>query len=653
MMTSLNCWLRLRTAGLAVASLLLVGLASPALGQVIDWSADDGGGAGSGTGDFFDANNWATGVIPVGNNKAPRINGGGTAVITAAGTGAGIDTEAFIVADAANSSGTIQMDSGSMVVFDAAGSVLGNNSGASGALIMNGGSLDFGDVSGNGAAGNASTLVISNAVGSTGRLELHNDAILRSLEGWDVAAGGGDTAHGTTGLPSGTIIMDGTSQASLAGGLNNKGVLSMTLSGSSQLTVGNSKGPGDATGDFAIGSGIVNIGARHGNTADILIEDSAIMNVAALYNQKARATITVRDNGEFNIFNTGTGGTQQDFRMQNYLGRENFDNNDPEQMTSTTIVLEGSGKFTVDSNPNPFADASQDPSDDGHPDLISTAGLILSSGDDEPLHSGDDSNDHYRGGLTVIDVKESAEFSVVQGLWMTAGTHAGASSTLKVTGPDATVAVGDLIMAEIIDQTLTATGVTFGDPLYKTRPGTAELHSVITGSSHSIIQVTDDARIGNGELVVELSGYSPVAGDSYTLLQTGDSTGVNGEFKAVDLTLAPLGSGLEWDLVYNADSVVLSVLDNTPQLTGDYNGNGVIDAADYTVWRDALGGTTLLNDPTPGTVDESDYTYWKTNFGATAGDASLAEANVPEPSTLLLALTISGLVACRRVCTTH
>jgi Domain of unknown function (DUF4082) len=39
--------------------------------------------------------------------------------------------------------------------------------------------------------------------------------------------------------------------------------------------------------------------------------------------------------------------------------------------------------------------------------------------------------------------------------------------------------------------------------------------------------------------------------------------------------------------------------------TGDYNGNGIVDAADYTVWRDHLGqsvSVTLPNDTTPGSV---------------------------------------------------
>jgi hypothetical protein len=54
--------------------------------------------------------------------------------------------------------------------------------------------------------------------------------------------------------------------------------------------------------------------------------------------------------------------------------------------------------------------------------------------------------------------------------------------------------------------------------------------------------------------------------------------------------------------------------------TGDFNNNGVVDAADYVLWRD---GGTLQNDPTPG-VQAADYAVWRANFGKTGGSLNAA-----------------------------
>jgi hypothetical protein len=85
------------------------------------------------------------------------------------------------------------------------------------------------------------------------------------------------------------------------------------------------------------------------------------------------------------------------------------------------------------------------------------------------------------------------------------------------------------------------------------------------------------------------------------------------------------------------DLFVVKYSEASVPIAGDYNGNGTVDAADYTVWRDTLGSTTNLaaDGNGGGVVDAGDYGVWKANFGATeAGEASAA---VPEPSTLVLA----------------
>lgn len=78
-------------------------------------------------------------------------------------------------------------------------------------------------------------------------------------------------------------------------------------------------------------------------------------------------------------------------------------------------------------------------------------------------------------------------------------------------------------------------------------------------------------------------------------------------------------------------------------LAGDFNGDGIVNAADYTVWRDNLTATdeSLINDAglADGVVDINDYNIWKAAFGNAAGAGSLATTGaVPEPSAVILTL---------------
>ncbi|WP_442482551.1 PEP-CTERM sorting domain-containing protein [Aeoliella sp. SH292] len=88
-------------------------------------------------------------------------------------------------------------------------------------------------------------------------------------------------------------------------------------------------------------------------------------------------------------------------------------------------------------------------------------------------------------------------------------------------------------------------------------------------------------------------------------------------------------------------------------LVGDYNGDGFVNLADYTVWRDTLGSTTNLaaDGNNNNSIDAGDYGVWKSNFGSSAGSvAAVSSAQVPEPSTVVLLslLATVGFVARRR-----
>jgi hypothetical protein len=94
---------------------------------------------------------------------------------------------------------------------------------------------------------------------------------------------------------------------------------------------------------------------------------------------------------------------------------------------------------------------------------------------------------------------------------------------------------------------------------------------------------------------------------------------------------------------------------------GDYNGNGIVDAADYSVWRDHKDQSFQLQNEgpdTPGEVTIEDYNYWKTNFGlggpgvggGSAGGGTIGGPGtvaVPEPGALTLLLGAVGMLFLR------
>ncbi len=107
------------------------------------------------------------------------------------------------------------------------------------------------------------------------------------------------------------------------------------------------------------------------------------------------------------------------------------------------------------------------------------------------------------------------------------------------------------------------------------------------------------------------------------------------------------------DAVIYLDTVAHNPLGSLviPRLEGDYNQDGVVNAADYTVWRNSLGetGNGLAADGNrDGTVNQLDYEMWRDNFGATRDGASLESPiqAVPEPR-LIGALVACGLLISR------
>jgi hypothetical protein len=84
-------------------------------------------------------------------------------------------------------------------------------------------------------------------------------------------------------------------------------------------------------------------------------------------------------------------------------------------------------------------------------------------------------------------------------------------------------------------------------------------------------------------------------------------------------------------------------------LPGDYNDDGVVDAADYVIWRKMLGTNDDLSgngdetEASAGVVDQADLDYWKEHFGDTPGAGTGGATAVPEPVSWVW-LAIAGLL---------
>ena len=84
-------------------------------------------------------------------------------------------------------------------------------------------------------------------------------------------------------------------------------------------------------------------------------------------------------------------------------------------------------------------------------------------------------------------------------------------------------------------------------------------------------------------------------------------------------------------------------------LYGEYNNNGVVDAADYVIWRKTLGSSvTLENDEIPGQVTQADFDVWRANFGrvgtVVSGGSSTDNITVPEPPGLAHLLRLVAIL---------
>lgn len=151
-----------------------------------------------------------------------------------------------------------------------------------------------------------------------------------------------------------------------------------------------------------------------------------------------------------------------------------------------------------------------------------------------------------------------------------------------------------------------------------------ELGGTTPGVDYDRVEVGGFATLEGTLEVTLVGGFVPEAGDSFGFLFA--SGAFDASFAAISLPDLS-GQGLGWQLNPGGATLFLEVV---AALAGDFNLDGTVDAADYTVWRAGLGTT----------FTEADYAIWRTNYGATS--SATTSQTVPEPTAGLLSLIAIG-----------
>jgi autotransporter-associated beta strand protein len=205
--------------------------------------------------------------------------------------------------------------------------------------------------------------------------------------------------------------------------------------------------------------------------------------------------------------------------------------------------------------------------------------------------------------------------------------------------------------------------------------GLTSTGNVAPGTSVGTLSVNGNVMMGQGaSFKVELLGATAdllaVTGDLLLDTPATETTPEMTLMNALDVSTLGAISGSSWVIASYSGTLfgqfetvtpgysvtygsgtnsVITLMLAAAGVAGDYNGNGIVDAADYTTWRDRLGQNMALPNTDPGDVDGmvtvAEYNYWVSRFGATSGAAagSLAAGTVPEPAAALL--TCLALIA--------
>jgi len=177
-----------------------------------------------------------------------------------------------------------------------------------------------------------------------------------------------------------------------------------------------------------------------------------------------------------------------------------------------------------------------------------------------------------------------------------------------------------------------------------------------TAAGLSFINANGSADFVGGSLLTFDSGHDVIS--SVIAHELGHNLGLNHTASGIANLMSPSGIGQQLDstqITTARNSAFTHVF--SPLVAGDYNKNGVVDAADYVAWRNTVnqsGSWLAAYGNLNGVIDTGDYSIWRTDFGTRGaagaggdnGVVSIGAVGVPEPETLVYAAILLFSLPC-------
>jgi T5SS/PEP-CTERM-associated repeat protein len=531
-----------------------------------------------------------------------------------------------------NGTGTMTMTGGQLTASDEI--FVGLNAGSSGTLNVSGGTIT--------TTGGRSILV-----GFAGNGELNVSGTGNVFANFDLLVGFVEGSNAEVNLSGGTIDAGFMFSNSFTGGAGS--TVTMTQTGgtfTARIAYVMGQGIGTSTLDHSGGNINVLVGA-----GDMVVSDGNLN--TSTYNISGTATVDLADDFIVGAFGGSNGIVNQSGGVINAGGGV------PVGRSGTGVWNMSGGQLNVNGVGEP--DNNLLVGRDGGPAGTQGTGTFnqtsgtVNVANNVFLGDFDNSEGVYRisgGSLTVtgnlsvggaLASNAPADRVEPDGNNGPQGQALNADGTFIVSGSSGVIDVGANFLANAGDKSSFRS-----DPFIPGADNTSTLvFEIFNGSGTSLIDVAGVADLDGAVIDLDLlGGFTPSIGATFNLLEassfgsTGTGTTENvGTGEGFSLAAEDTGS-FSLAVVAGAGVEILrATFLGAAGLTGDYNEDGVVDAADYVAWRknpSAFGG------------NPNGYNQWRQNFGeSNPGAGSGGATGVPEPASWMLLALGAALGFCR------